>query len=400
LRIWENQAISTSKVFFGGNASRQRHKPVRSRILSTLLALAAFIVAGCASQPGTPYTLDASPLAFVDQVGAKTADQRARFREIVCAVNEESGRDFPGYRPCSEIVHFFYDEPPGSGKTVYLGAARSKLHIAVVAGLGAECFADQIRPLQFALGHLRSLGYRTSYIRVDGLSSSARNGQEIRDAVIDMGLGTADERLILVGYSKGAPDIIEGLVAYPELQERVAAVITVAGAVGGSPLSNDAPEWMMSLLEYLPGSDCEEGDGRALESLRPAIRRQFLSTHSLPEGTGYYSLGTFAPREQISTPLRDGYDELSKIDPRNDGQMIFYDQIVPGGALLGFVKSDHWAVGMPIARQYPTLAPYVVDRNAFPREVVLEAAVRHVEEQLLTPPHVGTEDQISLKRQD
>jgi pimeloyl-ACP methyl ester carboxylesterase len=325
-------------------------------------------------------------LAYVDGAGVQTDDQRGRFREIVCAINEESGRGFPGYRPCSEIFNGFYDEPPGPGNAVTLGTARSKLHIAVVAGLGAECFAHLIQPFHFALEHLQSLGYRTSHIKVDGLSSSARNGRQIRDAVLDMDVDTGNERLILVGYSKGAPDILEGLVTYPELRERVAAVITIAGAVSGSPLSNDAPEWMLAMLEHLPGSDCEEGDGGALESLKPSIRRQFTSTHKLPEGIRFYSLGTFAPREKISLPLRGGYDELSKIDSRNDGQMLFYDQIVPGGALLGFVKSDHWAVAMPASIEHPTLGPYVVDRNEFPREVVLEAAVRHVEEQLLTSP--------------
>jgi len=381
-QIWDIQAIGTIKVVFGGNDLPSRRKPARSRTSMALLAL--FVVAGCASQPGTPYTLDASPLAFVDEVGAKTEDQRGRFREIVCAINEKSGRDFPGYRPCSEILQFFFDEPPGSGKAVYLGPARSKLHVAVVAGLGAECFADLIQPYQFALEHLRSLGYGTSYIEVDGLSSSARNGQQIRDAILGMDFDSANERLILVGYSKGTPDIMEGLAAYPELHERVAAVVSIAGAVNGSPLSDDAPEWMLSLLEYVPGSECEEGDGGAIESLKPSTRRRFTSTHPLPDGIRYYSLGTFAPRESISTPLRGGYDQLSAIDPRNDGQMIFYDQIIPGGALLGFVKSDHWAAAMPVSRVYPDLAPYVVDRNAFPREVVLEASVRHVEEQLLT----------------
>jgi len=283
---------------------------------------------------------------------------------------------------------------------VNLGPARSKLHIAVVAGLGAECFADLVQPFHFALEHLRSLGYRTSQIKVDGLSSSATNGQQIRDAVLEMDLGTADEPLILVGYSKGAPDIIEGLVAYPELQEHVAAVITVSGAVNGSPLTDDAPEWLLSLVGHLPGSGCDEGDGGAIESLKPSTRRRFASTHKLLEGIRYYSLGSFAPRESISTPLRGGYDELSKIDARNDGQMIFYDQVISGGALLGFVKSDHWAAAMPIARQYPTLAPYVVDRNEFPREIVLESVVRLVEEQLLASRDVGTEDRVSHRRQD
>ncbi len=69
----------------------------------------------------------------------------------------------------------------------------------------------------------------------------------------------SDERLVLVGYSKGAPDILGGLVTYPELAQRVAAVVSVAGSVNGSPLANDASASMLTLLKYLPGSECGAG---------------------------------------------------------------------------------------------------------------------------------------------
>jgi hypothetical protein len=45
--------------------------------------------------------------------------------------------------------------------------------------------------------------------------------------------------------------------------------------------------------------------------------------------------------------LRGIYDELAKIDPRNAGQMLFYDQIIAGGALLGFVAADRCVVALP-----------------------------------------------------
>ena len=64
--------------------------------------------------------------------------------------------------------------------------------------------------------------------------------------------------------------------------------------------------------------------------------------------------------------------------------MIFDDQVIAGGALLGFVKSDHWATAMPMSRLYPTLASVFVDQNEFPREIELEAVVRHVEERMST----------------
>ena len=90
---------------------------------------------------------------------------------------------------------------------------------------------------------------------------------------------------------------------------------------------------------------------------------------------------SFAGREQISAALRPSYDELAQIDPRNDGQLLFYDQIVPASTLLGYLNADHWAIALPIARDHPALAA-LVDRNAFPRELVLEAIVKHVEADL------------------
>ena len=282
-------------------------------------------------------------------------------------------------------MHRFTDEPAGAGEPVYLGPARSKLRLAVVAGLGADCFGGLVSAFQFALEHLQGLGYQTTSIRVDGLSSSTNNARQVNDAVVAMGLAP-DERLVLVGYSKGAPDILEGLVTYPELAQRVAAVVSVAGSVNGSPLADGASASMLTLLKYLPGSECDEGDGGALDSLKPSMRRDFAGTHELPGTVQYYSLATFAPREQISFGLRGTYDDLAKIDPRNDSQMLFYDQIIDGGALLGFVNADHWAVALPISRRRPGLAATVINRNEFPREVLLEAIVRHVEERLLAMP--------------
>ena len=340
------------------------------------------ILWACATAPGTPYTLATSPLAFLPDEGAGIADERGRFREILCAVDAASGRELPEYRPCDEILHRFTDEPTGTGEPVHLGPARSKLRVAVVSGLGAECFGSFVNTFSLASEHLRGLGYPTASIRVDGLSSSTHNGRQIKDAVVAMDLAP-DERLVLVGYSKGTTDILEGLAIYPELAQRVAAVVSVSGSVNGSPLADDAPETMLAVLEYLPGSECDAGDGRAIDSLKPATRRDFARAHVLPGSVRYYSLASFAQREQISFALRGTYDDLAKVDPRNDSQLLFYDQIIAHGVLLGFVNADHWAVALPISRVRPGLAATVVNRNEFPREVLLEAVVRLVEEELL-----------------
>ena len=47
--------------------------------------------------------------------------------------------------------------------------------------------------------------------------------------------------------------------------------------------------------------------------------------------------------------------------------MLFYDQIIAGGALLGFVAADHWAVALPVSKELPAVAAATVNRKEFPR---------------------------------
>jgi hypothetical protein len=77
------------------------------------------------------------------------------------------------------------------------------------------------------------------------------------------------------------------------------------------------------------------------------------------------------------------------IDPRNDGQLLFYDQIVPRSTLLGYLNADHWAIAVPIVRD-AAAARLLVDRNAFPREILLEAILKQIEEDLIATGRVTT----------
>ena len=70
------------------------------------------------------------------------------------------------------------------------------------------------------------------------------------------------------------------------------------------------------------------------------------------------------------------------IDGRNDGQMVFYDQVIPGSTLMGYVNADHWAIALPIARSHERIGTWFVTENAYPREALTEAVMRFVEEDL------------------
>jgi hypothetical protein len=70
------------------------------------------------------------------------------------------------------------------------------------------------------------------------------------------------------------------------------------------------------------------------------------------------------------------------VDARNDSQVLFYDQVIPGSALIAYINADHWALSVPVARTHPTIGSIFVDQNDYPREVLLEAVLRFVEEEL------------------
>ena len=77
-----------------------------------------------------------------------------------------------------------------------------------------------------------------------------------------------------------------------------------------------------------------------------------------------------------------GYRKLARIDGRNDSQMVFYDQVIPGSDLMGYVNADHWAIAVPIARSHATIGAVFVTQNAYPREALMEAMLRFIEEDL------------------
>jgi hypothetical protein len=96
----------------------------------------------------------------------------------------------------------------------------------------------------------------------------------------------------------------------------------------------------------------------------------------------YYSVVTLPQPDRISSILRISANKLSLVDGRNDSQVIFYDQVIPGSSLIGYVNADHWAIVVPISRTHGTIGSLFVTQNAYPREALLEAVLRFVEEDL------------------
>ena len=93
------------------------------------------------------------------------------------------------------------------------------------------------------------------------------------------------------------------------------------------------------MLQHWPGARCVPGDGGAIESLRPETRKAWLAENALPPGMPYYSLATLPQPNRISSVLKPSYEKLRRVDARNDSQVIFYDQLIPGSTLIGYLNS-------------------------------------------------------------
>jgi hypothetical protein len=356
---------------------------VLERVAEKTLVLAMLAgMAACTAAPLVPLTESSAPLVLLPVGQRPVMDQRGRFREIACAVLNKSDPGSPDYRPCDSTLVRVGVEPEGASEPVSLDRSDTRLEAAFVPGVAWECFGNGLDEDNRFASQVAAAGYRTSVFRVDGLSGSENNARQIRDSLMARAEQIEPSSIVLIGYSKGVPDVLTALVNYPEIHPFIAAVVSLAGAVGGSPLAYDVSDKQAGTLGGMLNRDCSKGDGRAVESLRPSFRQSWLRDHRLPNDFPYYSLVTYPLPDQVSRAFHSDYEKLSQIDPRNDSKLLFYDQIIPGSSLLAYLNADHLAVAAPVSDKHPWVGRTVINRNHFPREAIAEALMRFIEEDL------------------
>ena len=165
----------------------------------------------------------------------------------------------------------------------------------------------------------------------------------------------------------------------------IAAVVSVAGAVGGSPMAEKTGQSTLELLRHWPRAECGKGDRGAMESLRPAVREAWLEANPLPDELPYYSLLTCPEPDRISKVLKSSYKKLAKIDARNDGQIIYRDALIPNSTLLALARVDHLAVALPIDSDDGLLVNQAFSRNEYPRSELFKALLISLQHLLEDP---------------
>lgn len=374
-----------------------RHHFTRQLIVLTCVA----VLFGCGAQPLLKYS-DREPPGIFSSIGSRGAvDDRARFREIFCSVTDARKGWYPDERPCGEALHNLDEGNRGPASTSITPNEPGSMKVVIVTGIFGECIADYLlpfsdgryfehyRPQTHGYEYLRALGYDdVEVIVTPGRSSTTANGVEVHKRLRSISAATSRD-VVVIAYSKGVTDVLHALTLFPKIPPNIRAVVGVAGVVAGTPIADRLAGTYEMLLRKTPYKDCPPGDGGGVRSLSREEQFAWLSRHPLPESVRYYSLVAFAPSERITMVLKPFYAALSRTDPRNDGQLLIQDAVIPGSKILGYLNGDHWAVAIAFNRSDTPSWRRLIDHNSFPREVLMESILQYLARELGTPTRGG-----------
>jgi hypothetical protein len=191
----------------------------------------------------------------------------------------------------------------------------------------------------------------------------AIDGTELRPGAVTPG------DVVLVGYSKGTPDALTMIAEHPEVAGRVRAMVSWAGAAGGSYLADTAAPLLADLdvddfltgaggrvlRRFLPPTDLDRITRRADEfdvpgaigDLRTDVRRRFLDEHrALLDDLGVPFLSVAGAVNIRDVPYFQALAalQLARRERLNDMQVTESHTRVPvtASAHLGTLRAHHW----------------------------------------------------------
>ncbi len=297
----------------------------------------------------------------------------APFSSVFCSVLQREHPDPGQWGPCSDYI-----ESPSLDR-VALGPISRNYHFAIVSGVLTACFGDATA-FREGRKHLHdAYGVTVDLIPAPN-RSSRENGRDVARFLRDS-YRKDGRKFILIGFSKGAPDILEGLADDPAAARTVAALVTVAGAIGGSPIADLIPSQAQGWFQKINLGGCQGDLYDSFHSLRRDVRRQFLARHPDP-GFPVYTISAVSTRAQTSKILLETWELLSLYGQPQDGQLLVSDTHYPGGADLGVLRADHLAVAIPLEDLRAPGISDLANHNHFPRSALLEALIRYVSSDL------------------
>ena len=269
-----------------------------------------------------------------------------------------------------------------------LGDLPTNWTILRIGGFGAQCLADTATAFEDAGKHLLDTHRIESlHLPVGAFDSSEKNAERIRDFVLQY----PSKKFIVVAHSKGAADTLVALALYGRQLSQIEAVITIAGAVGGSWLVDRLEALNDRLLRDLDLPSCLEqkrvATPNAIDSMRRDVRQKFLAEYEPAPRPLAFSISAVSTKAQTSELLKPLWDWVSPYAMEQDSHLVERETIVPWGTFLGRAHGDHWAVAMPFDPNPKVTAKQLkkINRNKYPREALVEAALRVAMKKLASP---------------
>ena len=306
---------------------------------------------------------------LVMSLASSGSDRSADFASLFCSVLGSEHPDAGSWDDCSHYLNGV-SAPP---KPAALGPIAAKYRVLILPGFLSSCVSST-PALQQASEHLRKEhGLDVEYLQLPN-ASSEDNGKLIADYLKQHSANDA-RKYIVVGYSKGAPDFQVGAAHDPDAVSHVAAFVSLAGAIGGSPAADALPSIIQRYTKSLNLGTCQGDIAQAARSLRRDLRHEFLSSHPDPV-VPTYSIAAVSDRATTSKMLLDAWLMLSAYESDQDSQVTKDDAVVPGGTFLGSARADHLAVALAFEQSAEFRS--LLDHNHYPRVTLLESLVRFV----------------------
>ncbi len=306
----------------------------------------------------------------------------SEFGDVFCSVLAQVNPDGGEWGGCGDWLR-------GGGKTdSKLDWPSRDYRLLVIPGILNTCLADT-PAWDEGRKHLTSKYGITAEILSVPNDSAEDNAKLIGQYLREKMAGSDKRKYIVIGYSKGTPDVQETLARDEEARKAVAAFVAVAGASGGSPIADSLPMRIGKYMEYSKKASCKGDLAAGMNSLKREARQRFLSSYPHPF-VPTYSLPAVASQENVPMQNKATVMLLNTFDKEHDGQVLKPDATVPESKLLGVAVSDHLAIALNFEKGKGT-------RVAYPRSALLEAVLRTVLADLGAKPAATPPTEIETK---
>jgi len=219
--------------------------------------------------------------------------------------------------------------------------------------------------------------------------------------LINAGKGKPPKDIILMGYSKGGPDILSLLAHHPEIRPRVRCVFTWAGAIGGAHAADAIYDMIKDMdlnmvvgqlnafLKLISPAIVTEGKLRRFDeydikdgvrSLTTTARGDFLREHkqSIDDANiPIFCVTTATTLMEVPTFQMQDALNLNKYDANNDMQLTQAQAKldIPMATHLAMLHGHHWDISYPPFPIGRRLGSPNLD-HPFPRKAAIQAIFR------------------------